>query len=168
MNEASKVDPSIEEFLTNYREAWWANAASQIEAAWDTGNAPFYKAEEIEHIITNWDDLRAYWQHNETFNSVNELSYSDIHAHSLSDDITLIGMRMRWDIRFADNVRNMDGSAFAWAGQTMGGDNHVMAILKHTGDSMKLAAWVEAPDAPILYMAQLYLKNVRPDFPAKQ
>ena len=164
MSQANQTNPSIENFLDSYRAAWWANSASRIEAAWDTNSAPFYKAEEIPHIITNWDDLRAYWQHNETFNSVNELLYSDIHMHSLSDDIFLIGMRMRWDIRFAEDARQMDGSAFAWAGQTMGGDNHVAGCVKRVQDEWKLAAWVEAPDAPILYMAQLYLNNVRPDF----
>ena len=158
------MSTTIDAFLTTYRKAWWDNSAAQIEAHWDTNNKPFYKAEEIEHIITDWDGLRAYWQHNEKFNSVNELSYSDIQAHSLSDEIQLIGMRMRWDIRFGDDVKNMDGSTFAWAGKAMGGDNHVMAIVKNVAGELRLNAWVEAPDAPILYMAQLYLKNVRPDF----
>ncbi len=155
---------TLDSFLASYRQQWWSNSASGIEDHWDTSAAPFYKAEEIKHIITDWNDLRAYWKHNETFNSVNELNYADIQSHALSDDILLVGMKMRWDIKVADNVKNMDGSSFAWAGETMGGDNHVMACFKTIDGELKLSAWVEAPDAPILYMADLYKQNVRPDF----
>lgn len=100
------------------------------------------------------------------FNSINELSYSDVISHAISDDVVLLGLRMRWDIRFGDDVTNMDGSAFAWAGQAMGGDNHVLATLKQVGDELKFCSWVEAPDAPLLYVAELYRRNVRSDFPA--
>lgn len=155
----------IQDFLSQYRQAWWDNSAARIESFWDTDEPqPFYKAEEITHIITDWDELRAYWQHNETFNSVNELSYADIITQPLGDDRVLLGLKMRWDIRFADDVKQIDGSTFPWAGQAMGGDNHVVASLKKVGDDWRLTSWVEAPDAPILYMADLYKKNVRPDF----
>lgn len=157
----------VEEFLTGYREAWWANSAERIESFWDTDAAqPFYKAEEIPDIITDWDTLRDYWRHNEGFNSVNELSYSDIVSQAMGDDRLLVGLKMRWDIQFAEDARQIDGSAFAWAGQTMGGDNHVACCLRKADGDWRLTSWVEAPDAPILYMSQLYLKNVRPDFPA--
>ncbi|MDP6674984.1 MAG: hypothetical protein QGH93_09090, partial [Gammaproteobacteria bacterium] len=137
-----------------------------IESLWDTSEPrPFYKAEEISHIMTDWDVLRGYWQHNEGFNDVNELLYTDIITQSMGDTRLLVGLKMRWDIRFAKDARQMDGSAFAWAGQTMGGDNHVAACLKRVDDDWQLTSWVEAPDAPILYMADLYLKNVRADFP---
>lgn len=156
----------LEELLAGYRRAWSDNSPGRIESFWDSSQSPLYKAEEIQHYITSWDELRAYWQHNETFNSVNELSYADINTHAITDDVLLLGMRMRWDIQFAEHVKNMDGSGFAWAGQTMGGDNHVLACLRNADGDWKFTAWVEAPDAPILYMADLYRKNVRPDFPA--
>lgn len=155
----------IEDFLTNYRQAWWNNSAEQIESFWDTTQPQtFYKAEEIQHIITDWDELRGYWRHNEGFNEINELSYSDIVTQALGDDRAIIGLRMRWDIKFSAEAKQIDGSAFAWAGQTMGGDNHVAATVNRVGGDWRLTSWVEAPDAPILYMADLYLKNVRPDF----
>jgi len=78
--------------------------------------------------------------------------------------VSSIGMRMRWDIRFSKDARQMDGSSFAWAGKAMGGDNHVVACLGRESGGWQLTAWVEAPDAPILYMADLYMKNVRADF----
>lgn len=157
----------IDEFLASYRQAWWNNSAEQIESSWDTSAAhPFYKAEEISHIITDWGELRGYWLHNESFNEINELSYADIVTQPMGDDRAMLGMKMRWDIKFADDAKQIDGSAFAWAGQTMGGHNHVVACLKKVDGEWRLTSWVEAPDAPILYMANLYLQNVRPDFPS--
>ena len=43
----------------------------------------------------------------------------------------------------------------------MGGDNHVVACLRRVAGAWKLTSWVEAPDAPLLYMADLYMKNAR-------
>jgi len=157
----------VEAFLALYREAWRHNSAAEIESFWDAGMAkPFYKAEEIDHIITDWEPLRAYWKHNESFNEINELSYANVITQPMGDDRVLIGLKMRWDIRFAADARQIDGSAFAWAGQTMGGENHVACCLRQVDDDWRLTSWVEAPDAPILYMADLYMKNVRPDFPS--
>lgn len=156
----------IDDFFASYRGAWRANSAERIESFWDTGGTrPFYKAEEIDHIITDWDELRAYWRHNEGFNEANELSFANIITQTMGDTRLLVGLKMRWDIKFAKDARQIDGAAFAWAGQTMGGNNHVAACLKRVDDDWRLTSWVEAPDAPILYIADLYMKNVRPDFP---
>ena len=157
---------NLDEFFAEYRKAWSDNSAARIESFWDTSQPPLYKAEEIPRMFNDWDELRAYWQHNETFNSINELSYSDRLVQEVSENVLQIAMRMRWDIYFGADVRNMDGKAFAWAGQAMGGDNHVMACLKKVSGEWKICSWVEAPDAPIIYMAELYRRNVRPDFPA--
>ena len=112
-------------------------------------------------MCTDGDKLTAYWQHNEGFNDSIELSFADHQSQAAGPDRRLVGMRMRWDIKFSENAKLMDGSVFAWAGQTMGGDNHVIAMLKESADNWKLAAWIEAPNAPINYIADLYLKNVR-------
>ena len=158
---------TIEEFLQRYRGAWRENSAAQLESFWDTTEpAPFYKAEEIDHIMTSWDDLRAYWRHNEGFNEAIQLQFSEPAAVPAGPDRQLVGMRMRWDIRFAKDARTMDDKPFSWAGQTMGGENHVVALLKTNGDDWRLVAWIEAPNAAITYMAQLYLQNVSPGFDA--
>jgi hypothetical protein len=112
--------------------------------------------------MTDWEQLRAYWRHNEGFNETNELSFSDIQSQPAGADRLLVGMRMRWDIKFSKAAKLMDGSAFAWAGESMGGTNHVIALLKQTPEALKLTAWIEAPNAPINYIAELYLKNFRP------
>ena len=124
------------------------------------------EVEEIDEIITDWDQLRTYWKHNEGFNEAIELTFSDIKAQAAGADRQLVGMRMRWDIRFAADATLMDGSPFSWAGETMGGTNHVIALLKEANDGPRFTAWIEAPNAPISYIAELYLKNVSPGFGA--
>jgi len=153
---------AIEDFFEQYRKAWRSNSADQIKSFWDTEEpGPFYKAEEIDGIFTDWDKLTAYWRHNESFNDMIELSFSEHQSQIAGADRRLVGMRMRWDIKFSNEAKLMDGSGFAWAGETMGGDNHVVAMLKKTAENWKLTAWIEAPNAPINYIADLYLKNVR-------
>ena len=156
---------AIHEFLSAYREAWSENRAERIETFWATDEpGPFYKAEEIDAIMTDWDQLRAYWRHNEGFNEAIDLNFSDLCSQSAGADRHLIGIRLRWDIRFAADAKLMDGSPFSWAGRSMGGTNHVIAMLRTDCDDPKLTAWIEAPNAPITYMAELYMKNVRPEF----
>lgn len=156
---------ATESFLDSYRQAWSENRAELIASFWATDEpAPFYKAEEIDAIITDWDQLRAYWQHNEGFNEAIQLTFSDIKTQAAGADRQLMGMRMRWDIKFAADATLMDGSPFSWAGKSMGGTNHVIALLKDTDDGPRLTAWIEAPNAPISYIAELYLQNVSPGF----
>jgi hypothetical protein len=155
----------VQQFFEAYREAWRENSAQRIESFWATDEpAPFYKAEEIDEVFTDWSQLRAYWAHNQGFNDAIELSFDQIRAQSAGPGRQLVAIRMRWDIRFSPDARNMDGSPFSWAGKSMGGSNHVIAMLADTANGPRLAAWIEAPNAPITYMAELYMQNVRPGF----
>jgi hypothetical protein len=158
---------AIDEFFAAYRQAWKENSADRIESFWATAEpAPFYKAEEIDEVITDWDKLRAYWRHNEGFHEAIELTFNDIHGQPAGERRQLVAIRMRWDIKFAADAKTIDGQPFAWAGQSMGGSNHVIAMLTETADGPRLAAWIEAPNAPISYIAEMYMHNVRPGFPA--
>ncbi|RMF97590.1 MAG: hypothetical protein D6727_05220 [Gammaproteobacteria bacterium] len=143
-----------------YREAWAANSAERLESFWATDEpAPFYKAEEIDRIITDWDELRAYWRHNETFNETIDLRFDDLSSVPAGPGRCLAGLRMQWSIRFAADARTIDGRPFSWAGQTMGGENHVAALLSANAEQLRFCAWVEAPNAPLSYIAKLYLER---------
>lgn len=156
----------IEIFFEQYRKAWAMNSAAKIESFWDTAEfGPVYKAEEIDGVFTSWKELRAYWEHNEGFHDAIELSFSEYRSQPVGTESRMVAMRMRWDIRFSAEAKLMDGSPFSWAGQSMGGDNHVIALLKEISGAWKLAAWIEAPNAPISYIADLYMRNVRSGFP---
>ena len=50
----------VQQFFEAYREAWRENSAQRIESFWATDEpAPFYKAEEIDEVFTDWSQLRA-------------------------------------------------------------------------------------------------------------
>ena len=152
-------------FFEGYFDAWRRNEAAAIENHWATDEpAPFYKAEEIDEVFSDWESLRAYWRHNEGFNERIELSGSDVKAQPCGADRFLCALKMRWDIEFSQNARTITGQPFSWAGQAMGGNNHVISMLKRDADALKLMAWIEAPNAPITYMAELYMRNTREGF----
>jgi hypothetical protein len=151
--------------LQEYADAWAANDAERLADFWDRSDpAPFYKAEEVDEFFADWNSLRAYWRGNEGMHERVELGFSDFMFKPVTADIVIAIFRMRWDILFADTAMNPDGTPSNWRGQAMGGDNHVLALLRQTADGWRLAGWSETPKAPILYIADLYLRNVRPDF----
>ena len=146
-----------EAFLDSYAAAWSANDADAIASHWDVDDpAPFYKAEEVAEFFHKFEDIKAYWQHNERFHDAIRLQFSNISSKRLADALSLVFTRMRWDIRFATDAKRMDGATFVHAGKSMGGENHVVALLRDKGSELKLAGWSETPDAPISYIGQLY------------
>ena len=154
----------IEALLAAYAEAWAANDSAQIAAHWDpTAPTHFYKAEEIDHYFHSLDDIKAYWAHNERFHDAIRLGFSALNVQPLAADLTLVIMRMRWDIRFSATAKNPDGSAFASAGKAMGGDNHVLAVVRETTAGPRFTGWNETPDAPVLYMWRLYEQSAAAD-----
>ena len=155
----------LADLLGSYSAAWAANDAAAIAEHWAADAFRFYKAEEIADYFTRWDEVTAYWRHNEYFHDKVGLRFAPQALLPLEAGDWAIGItRMRWDIRFATGTTTMDGAAFGYAGTTMGGDNHVLLLLTRAGDVLRLAGWSETPDAPISYMARLYQRDVTPGF----
>ena len=151
------TDAAIETLLSDYAAAWAANDPEQIASFWDADSATcFYKAEEIDDFFASLAEIKQYWQHNERFHEAIRLGFSNLHTQPLAEGLTLAITRMRWDIRFATDAENADGSMFASAGKSMGGDNHVLAILRDTAQGPRFIGWSETPDAPVKYVWRLY------------
>lgn len=147
----------IESLLGSYAKAWAANDAGAIASHWDFSEPePFYKAEEVISYFHNADDIRAYWENNQRFHDAIRLQFEKIHVRDMPGDLAMVFFEMRWDIKFAEQATLPDGSNFASAGKRMGGDNHVLALVKETAAGAKLIGWSETPDAPISYMRRLY------------
>jgi hypothetical protein len=158
----------IEERLSGYARAWRDNDAQALEAFWDKADErPFYKPEEFDEVMSGWDAVRKYWQHNEQFHERVDLNFADIQTKPLGDDWVMAVFRMRWDILFSADARLPDGSPFQWRGQAMGGDDHVVTLWRQRVRTWYLCTWIEVPMAPISYIANLYLKNLSPGFPRK-
>jgi len=157
----------IAERLEAYAGAWRANDAAQLESFWDTEDSlPVYKPEEIDGLLTGWQQVRDYWRHNEQFHERVDLRFREIEEKSLGEDLLLAVFRMRWDILFAPDARLPDGTAFQWRGRAMGGDDHVVTHWRRRAGDWRLISWIECPMAPISYIANLYLKDLSPGFPS--
>ena len=151
-------DGTVATWLAEYARAWRVNLAEDIAAHWHARRFVFYKAEEVERMMTDWDQVLAYWRGNEALHEAVVLRFEDVAARPLGESICAASARMRWDIRFADDARMPDGSAFAHRGRAMGGENHVALLLAREGGETGLVGWVEAPDAPLTWLRRRYFE----------
>ena len=150
---------AVLDLLENYADAWRANRGDEIAGHWAPERFILYKAEEIPHFFHAWDDVLAYWKHNEGLHDTIVLRFCEAAPKPLADNLVVADVAMRWDIRFAADATLPDGSAFPHRGECMGGSNHVMVFLCRTAGDWKLCGWSETPDAAITYMRSLYFAN---------
>jgi hypothetical protein len=146
----------LKAFFDLYSAAWLSNDAPAIARHWDPERFAFYKAEEVFEYYLDWNDVLAYWGHNEQFHSRVLLKFGPIRAVRMSESWVMAPVFMRWHITFAPEGRQMNGAPFPHRGSAMGGDNHILCLLSHATGGWKLCGWSETPDAPISYMARLY------------
>ncbi len=152
------------QLLDDYARAWSANDPEQIGSLWDADDpSVFYKAEEVLHYFHSMDEIMHYWSSNQRFHETVRLSFSNLKLKAIAENRAILFLNMRWDIRFAANAVHDNGAPFASAGKAMGGQNHVLAMVRQTDAGLKLTGWSETPDAPITYMRQLYEWNAASD-----
>lgn len=117
------------------------------------------KAEEIQNVFHEREEVLAYWRNNESLHETVSLQFDDGNARRPGDDLLLADAHMRRDIRFADDARQADGSPFAQRGQAMGGDNDIVVLIRQRDDEARLVGWIETPDAAITYLRSLCLSS---------
>jgi hypothetical protein len=169
MTESLNVEQNgLRAFFDSYTEAWRANSLERIAQHWSPEHFVFYKAEEIANYFVKWDELLAYWRHNEQFHEQVELTFGRFDARPAAPGLVAAPVPMRWDILFSKDAKTPDGHPFTYRGIPLGGDNHVLCLLRQLEGGWKLCGWSETPDSPILYVAELYKKDVRPGiFPSR-
>ncbi len=158
------ADTVVEAALFAYAQAWRLNDAAALAAHWSEADFAFYKAEEVRSFYTVWDDVRAYWAQNEGLHDDIRLRLSNTKQAVIGEGRRLVMMDMSWDIRFSADAKLASGMPFHHRGKTMGGFNHVLAMLVMTASGWKLAGWSETPDAAITYLTDLYYRSADPDF----
>ena len=151
------IEPTdVERFFSNYAAAWSENDSELIASHWDTEDRePFYKAEEVPRYFHRFDDIKDYWRNNERAHAKIRLKFTQLSTKDLGDTEAIVFVHMRWDIKFAQSEA-AEGPAAQHAGKAMGGENHVLALLRMTENGLKLRGWSETPDAPIAYVRRLY------------
>jgi len=123
-----------------------------LPSFWDQSDeAPFYIAEEITDVMTDWPTVEAYWQGTKASSGWIDVEYDLITQKCLGPKDMLILFDLRWDM----SVDGFDNP--------IGGSNRVVAGLRLVEQDWKFHTWVEAPLAALIYMEQLYEKNVRPE-----
>lgn len=155
---------AVEAALFAYADAWRLNSADALVAHWAPGDFAYYKAEEIRSFYTRWTDVLAYWAQNEGLHDDIRLRLTNLQHIPLADDRRMVAMDMNWDIRFSPDAKLATGMPFHHRGKSMGGFNHVLAMLVARDGGWKLAGWAETPDAAITYLTDLYYQTAAADF----
>ncbi|MDX1291770.1 MAG: nuclear transport factor 2 family protein [Hyphomonas sp.] len=153
-NRVPETDLAIKTLLQDYAAAWSELRADAIAAHWDRSDPePLYLAEEIPAAMVSWDEVNAYWAHNDDFHRKVSLDFGPPAIKHLGDGVACLVMEMNWQIAF----RNFTSKAMA-------GSNRVLAIVRDTEEGWKFISWVEAPLAPIMYFRNQYENAVTPEF----
>jgi len=134
---------ALDALMAEYAKAWRGSEPDALHAFWDPGHPPVYLAEEMEEAFMRWEEVEAYWSANRERHAGVELAFSQPCYVDIADGLVMGVHRMDWSIRFADRP-------------AMGGDNRVAALYRETGEGWRIAAWIEAPLAPIVYLRKLY------------
>jgi len=133
----------LDALMRDYAAAWAENDAGQLKTFWDPDASPVYLAEEIDAPATDWGGVEAYWRNNERLHLDVTLRFSDPRYVAMGAGLVMGVHHMDWTIAFTDRP-------------AMGGDNRVAALYRETGQGWRIAAWIEAPLAPITYIRKLY------------
>ena len=133
----------LDALMRDYAAAWARNDAATLKTFWDHDREPVYLAEEIDEGFIEWAALEAYWRGNEAQHLDVRLTFSDPRYVEVGEGLVMGVHHMDWSIAFTDKP-------------AMGGDNRVAALYRRTDAGWRLAAWIEAPLAPITYVRKLY------------
>jgi hypothetical protein len=135
-------------------QAWNTRNFAGLRELWDTSREPVYVAEEALTPCLSWPDLDAYWSATERGSRSIRIALSDIVLRPLSCELIAAIYSMHWDF-LATN-----------AAKPVGGDVRVYAIFRRTSLGWRFAQYIEAPLAPIVYMRELYERQVTAGFVA--
>ena len=153
----------LEEAFAAYSQGWAGLAADGITPHWHAGDFRFYKAEEMRAVYTAWDDALAYWRMNEALHSAVDLRFGEVQDMGLPGPATLALAKMDWRITFAEDAVDPEGRPFRHAGKAMAGWNHVLSAWEEREGRLGLTGWMEVPDAPPIYLADLYFRMAERD-----
>ena len=154
--------PELQQLLADYADAWRSNDAGRIAGHWNPSRFLFYKAEEVQAFMHDWEDVLSYWRQNENLHDAISLRFSEATCVPVGGDTVAVTVDMRWDLRFADDATTSDGAAFPHRGLAMGGDNHVLVMMGRVEDGWRIRGWSETPDAAITYLRSLYFRHADP------
>jgi ketosteroid isomerase-like protein len=139
---ASALDGEITAFLAGYAAAYNRQDYAALLDMWDRQDPDvFYMAEEIDPPLQGWKLIDAYFGRSGVIDGIRN-EYSNVRAHYLAPDVAIATYRLRFDIK----VKNM---------KPLSGFDRVVAAFRRRDGTWKMAAYAEAPQAPLTMVRKL-------------
>ncbi|MCK6370955.1 MAG: nuclear transport factor 2 family protein [Gammaproteobacteria bacterium] len=138
----SALDAEITAFLARYADAYNRQDYKALLELWDREDPDvFYIAEEIDPPMQGWKLIDAYFARPGVLDGIRN-EYSRVRAHYLAPDLALATYFLRFDIK----VKNM---------KALSGFDRVVAVFRKRDGEWKMAAYAEAPQAPLTMVRKL-------------
>lgn len=135
--------------LGSYAASWASLDADALASHWDLRDeSPLYLAEEVDAVLADMSAIRAYWKKNAAAFSGVTLAFSDYRIKPIDRDTALVAFHMDWRIAFKNPLA-----------KPIAADNRVVALMRREGKIWKLAAWIEAPLAPTVFLRKALENN---------
>ena len=151
-----ELSAEIQAFLDSYAEVYNRQDYDTLLSMWDRDfGGAIYMAEEVDPPMHGWDRINKY------FNPVPGVKildgiyneYSDVRASYLADDLAVATYHLRFDIK----VRRQPAMS-SW--------DRVLAVFRKKDGEWKLAAYAEAPMAPLTMVRRMLEEKVPEEFEA--
>jgi hypothetical protein len=123
---------------------WSALDLAGIRTLWADVEQPVYIAEEHAALMTNWDEVEAYWAGTLKAIAAFRSRYKIDAMVPVADGLASVTFRLRWTATMAAD------------GGRIGGVNRGIATVRLTDEGARFLTYAEAPLAPITYMRGLY------------
>lgn len=149
-----RLSAEIQAFLDRYAAIYNRQDYPALLAMWDRDDPnPIYIAEEIDPPMHGWSLLDAYFNPKPGVQVLDGIrnEYTNVKAHYLAPDLAIATYRLRFDIK----VKNM---------KPMSSWDRVIAVFRRKDGEWKLAAYAEAPMAPLTMVRRMLEQAVPADF----
>ncbi len=148
------LERELSAFLERYAALYNRQAYAELLEMWDTGDPDsFYMAEEVDPPMYGWQAIRAYFDRPGSLDGIRN-EYSEVRARHLAPDLALATYKLRFDIA----VKDM---------KPLSSFDRVVAVFRRRDGEWKLAAYAEAPQAPLTMVRKL-ARNSKSLGPAEQ
>lgn len=147
-----QVEAGVTATLLETARRWNSQDFATLLELWDDADAfPTYLAEEQAQWFVGWDRLRSYLdppKANPAIEAIRE-DYYDIQVKQIAEDLAIAIWYMHFEMKTI-------------AGKPIGEEVRVSAVLRNTDDGWKYIHWAESPKTAMVYIEDLYEKDVQP------
>jgi len=146
------VEAGVIATLMETEKRWNSQDFATLLELWDDADQfPTYLAEEQSQWFVGWNRLNEYLnppKANPAIEVVRE-EYSDIQVKQIAPDLAIAIWYMHFEMK-------------AIASKPIGEDIRVSAVLRNTDDGWKYIHWAESPKTAMVYIEDLFEKDVAP------